>query len=473
MHLKTLHISNFRCFRDYTIEFAPGVTVLFGKNGSGKSTLIHAIHKALSMLMYTKNEYESVTLRGKRKKKLVGYKTITRNNPYLHTKGFANDDFNNLEDSFIEIAATADFGPSLTDVDWKMSAKANNSKLRPTEFEDAYLAFYSWQENGGQLPLLAYISDGFPHKEDNKKSQVKAKIRALRNFAYFDWDEEEGCTNEWILRLEGNLFRQAALLAKGVVKNEQGLIARAQLQEEDEQEFQKLSHEQQCVSECFNTFTSNSVFDSENAIKFNMFTLGRTEQNEGKLCIQTINGKEYDFRKLPAGYKRLFNIVLDLAYRSYILSDRSTTDIPGLVIIDEIDLHLHPQLEQVVLDCLNRTFPSVQFIVSTHSPLVLTDIETQNSRNSVLKMTPACDAPEEWHNIHGIDYNQMLEENMDVSKRKPEIQKLFDKAWGEVADKNTEDAKHTIAELESRTPADQVELVQLRAIINRIELIGK
>ena len=425
------------------------------------------------MLMYTKNEYESVTLRGKRKKKLVGYKTITRNNPYLHTKGFANDDFNNLEDSFIEIAATADFGPSLTDVDWKMSAKANNSKLRPTEFEDAYLAFYSWQENGGQLPLLAYISDGFPHKEDNKKSQVKAKIRALRNFAYFDWDEEEGCTNEWILRLEGNLFRQAALLAKGVVKNEQGLIARAQLQEEDEQEFQKLSHEQQCVSECFNTFTSNSVFDSENAIKFNMFTLGRTEQNEGKLCIQTINGKEYDFRKLPAGYKRLFNIVLDLAYRSYILSDRSTTDIPGLVIIDEIDLHLHPQLEQVVLDCLNRTFPSVQFIVSTHSPLVLTDIETQNSRNSVLKMTPACDAPEEWHNIHGIDYNQMLEENMDVSKRKPEIQKLFDKAWGEVADKNTEDAKHTIAELESRTPADQVELVQLRAIINRIELIGK
>ena len=302
---------------------------------------------------------------------------------------------------------------------------------------------------------------------------MKAKIRALRNFAYFDWDEEEGCTNEWILRLEGNLFRQAALLAKGVVKNEQGLIARAQLQEEDEQEFQKLSHEQQCVSECFNTFTSNSVFDSENAIKFNMFTLGRTEQNEGKLCIQTINGKEYDFRKLPAGYKRLFNIVLDLAYRSYILSDRSTTDIPGLVIIDEIDLHLHPQLEQVVLDCLNRTFPSVQFIVSTHSPLVLTDIETQNSRNSVLKMTPACDAPEEWHNIHGIDYNQMLEENMDVSKRKPEIQKLFDKAWGEVADKNTEDAKHTIAELESRTPADQVELVQLRAIINRIELIGK
>ena len=473
MYLKKLHISNFRCFCDYTIEFAPSVTVLFGKNGSGKSTLIHAIHKALSMLMYTKNEYENVMVKGKRKKKLVGYKTITRNNPYLHTKGFANDDFNNLEDSFIEIAATADFGPDLTDVDWKMSATASNSKLRPTEFEDAYLAFYSWQEKGGQLPLLTYISDGFPHKEDNKKSQVKAKIRALRNFAYFDWDEEEGCTNEWILRLEGNLFRQAALLAKGLVKNEQGFIARAQLQEEDEPEFQELSHEQQCISDCFNTFTSNSVFNSENAIKFNMFTLGRTKQNEGKLCIQTPNGEEYDFRKLPAGYKRLFNIVLDLAYRSYILSDRSTTNIPGLVIIDEIDLHLHPSLEQVVLQCFQETFQQIQFIVSTHSPLVLTDIETQNSRNRVLKMTPACDAPEEWRNIHGIDYNQMLEENMDVSKRKPEIQELFHKAWDEVAEKDTEAAKATVAELEAKTPADQIELIQLRAIINRIEIIGK
>ena len=371
--------------------------------------------------MYTKNEYENVTVKGKRKKKLVGYKTITRNNPYLHTKGFANDDFNNLEDSFIEIASTADFGPGLTDVDWKMSAKANNSKLRPTEFEDAYLAFYSWQENGGQLPLLAYISDGFPHKEDNKKSQVKAKIRALRNFAYFDWDEEEGCTNEWILRLEGNLFRQAALLAKGVVKNEQGLIARAQLQEEDEQEFQELSHEQQCISECFNTFTSNSVFDSENAIKFNAFTLGRTKQNEGKLCIQTPKSEEYNFRKLPAGYKRLFNIVLDLAYRSYILSGKSTTNNHGLVIIDEIDLHLHPQLEQVVLDCFKRTFPFVQFIVSTHSPLVLTGIETEGKPNVILNMTSGTTQPGLTHDIYGIDYNTGIEDVMGVEAKNVEL----------------------------------------------------
>ena len=145
----------------------------------------------------------------------------------------------------------------------------------------------------------------------------------------------------------------------------------------------------------------------------------------------------------------------------------------GIVLIDEVDLHLQPKWQRTILRDLHRVFPYVQFIVSTHSPLVLTDIETQNSRNRVLKMTPACDAPEEWRNIHGIDYNQMLEENMDVSKRKPEIQELFDKAWDEVAEKDTEAAKATVAELEAKTPADQIELIQLRAIINRIELIGK
>ena len=45
MYLKSLHIQNFRCFADYTIEFAPGVTVLFGKNGAGKSTLLKVLSR--------------------------------------------------------------------------------------------------------------------------------------------------------------------------------------------------------------------------------------------------------------------------------------------------------------------------------------------------------------------------------------------------------------------------------------------
>lgn len=192
---------------------------------------------------------------------------------------------------------------------------------------------------------------------------------------------------------------------------------------------------------------------------------------EDGLCLETKDGQNPQFEKLPAGYKRIFYMALDIAYRSYILN--GNTDYEGIVVIDEIDLHLHPALEQVVLQCFQETFPNIQFIVSTHSPLVLTDIDTVTGRNKVMRMTPACDAPEECRNIYGIDYNQMLEEIMGVRKRKPEIQELFDKAWDEVAEKNTEAAKAIVDKLEAKTPADQIELIQLRAIINRIEIIGK
>lgn len=193
-------------------------------------------------------------------------------------------------------------------------------------------------------------------------------------------------------------------------------------------------------------------------------------EEEG-LCLDTTDNRNPSFEKLPAGYKRLLYMALDIAYRSYLLN--GTTDAHGVVIIDEIDLHLHPELEQVVLQRFINTFPHIQFIVSTHSPLVLTGVETNKNLNVVLKMTLPDNAPEVWPNIHGIDYNQMLEENMGVSKRKPEIEALFEKAWKAVAAKDTEAAKKTVAELETVTPQDQTELVKLRAVISRIEIIGR
>lgn len=450
MYLKKLHISNFRCFRDYTIEFAPGVTLLFGKNGSGKTTLIHAIHKALSMLMYTKNIYESVLVKGEKRKRIKDYKSITKNNKYLHPKGFASDDFNNLEDAFIEVEATADFDQTLSDVNWKMSVKANSNKLRPTEFEEAFLSFYSWYENGGQLPLLAYISDCFPHKQDYKKSKVKAKIRELRNFAYFNWDEEEGCTNEWIRRLENNLKQQISLVSKGKVTQKTDGKFAYEIKEDDKPRYESLRFEETAIGKCFKDFSMDVVFTSPEAIKFKEFSLGKTMQNEGKLCIQTESGDEYAFRKLPAGYKRLFYIVLDLAYRSFILSKEGRTDIPGIVIIDEIDLHLHPQLEKVALNCLTKAFPKVQFIVSTHSPLVLTGISTAQGNNNILRMsslnksnnekTPA--EPSPMFDIYGLDLNTSTQLVMNVNPNDDELNRLITRSAYMMNNNLKEQAEH-------------------------------
>ena len=474
MYLKKLHISNFRCFRDYTIEFAPGVTVLFGKNGSGKSTLIHAIHKALSFAFKNdKVEEGELTLSS-------GFPSL-RPNQYRKKEDIVRDEKSGLSLPYICIHAEADFLE--TTLDWDMYALTSTFALQPSKYKTAYKLLMSRIKETGTFPVFAYFSDSFPHISTKASTLTKTQL-SLRNLGYLGWDDETAYSDLWITRLtkiwtmwdraKMNVRHEEAALANcdnfkaSEIINEKEYCEDVDLHrtrlENAQKDFNKYNPEISSIRECLVNFSKKLPgIDVQNVFV--------SVYEEDGLCLETKDGQNPPFEKLPAGYKRIFYMALDIAYRSYILN--GTTDSEGIVVIDEIDLHLHPALEQVILQCFQETFPNIQFIVSTHSPLVLTDIDTVTGRNKVMRMTPACDAPEEWRNIHGIDYNQMLEENMDVSKRKPEIQELFDKAWDEVAEKDTEAAKATVAELEAKTPADQIELIQLRAIINRIELIGK
>lgn len=474
MYLKKLHISNFRCFRDYTIEFAPGVTVLFGKNGSGKSTLIHAIHKALSFAFKNdKVEEGELTLSS-------GFPSL-RPNQYRKKEDIVRDEKSGLSLPYICIHAEADFLE--TTLDWDMYALTSTFALQPSKYKTAYKLLMSRIKETGTFPVFAYFSDSFPHISTKASTLSKPQL-SLRNLGYLGWDDETAYSDLWITRLtkiwtiwnraKMNVMQEESALAKCEKLKASGDINENEYREDVDlhrarlenalKDFNKYNPEISSIRECLVNFSKKLPgIDVQNVFV--------SVYEEDGLCLETKDGQNPPFEKLPAGYKRIFYMALDIAYRSYILN--GTTDSEGIVVIDEIDLHLHPALEQVILQCFQETFPNIQFIVSTHSPLVLTDIDTVTGRNKVMRMTPACDAPEEWRNIHGIDYNQMLEENMDVSKRKPEIQELFDKAWDEVAEKDTEAAKATVAELEAKTPADQIELIQLRAIINRIELIGK
>ena len=474
MYLKKLHISNFRCFCDYTIEFAPGVTVLFGKNGSGKSTLIHAIHKALSFAFKNdKVEEDELTLSS-------GFSSL-RPNQYRKKEDIVRDEKSGFPLPDICIHAEADFLE--TTLDWDMYALTSTFALQPSKYKTAYQLLMSRIKETGTFPVFAYFSDSFPHISTKASTLTKTQL-SLRNLGYLGWDDETAYSDLWITRLtkiwtmwdraKMNVRHEEAALANcdnfkasGIINEKEYCedvdLHRTRL-ENAQKDFNKYNPEISSIRECLVNF-------SKKLPGIDVLDFFVSVYEEDGLCLETKDGQNPTFEKLPAGYKRIFYMALDIAYRSYILN--GTTDSEGIVVIDEIDLHLHPALEQVILQCFQETFPNIQFVVSTHSPLVLTDIDTVTEKNKVMRMTPACDAPEEWRNIHGIDYNQMLEENMDVSKRKPEIQELFNKAWDEVAEKNTVAAKQTVAELESKTPADQIELVQLRAIINRIEIIGK
>lgn len=90
------------------------------------------------------------------------------------------------------------------------------------------------------------------------------------------------------------------------------------------------------------------------------------------------------FSQLSDGIQNVFNMVADLAHRAVRLNPCATPDllknIRGLVLVDEIDMYLHPQWQQQIIHILRDIFPHVQFVISTHSPQVLSTLRKEQIR---------------------------------------------------------------------------------------------
>ena len=111
--------------------------------------------------------------------------------------------------------------------------------------------------------------------------------------------------------------------------------------------------------------------------------------DRGEIVI-AIDGQPQPFSNLSAGQKMMVGLIADIAIKivtqnAAFLTEEIDTDnqvLPqilqqtsGLVLIDEIDVHLHPKWQRQVVDDLKNTFPSIQFVCSTHSPFIIQAIE--------------------------------------------------------------------------------------------------
>ena len=88
--------------------------------------------------------------------------------------------------------------------------------------------------------------------------------------------------------------------------------------------------------------------------------------------------------QLSDGIKNMLAMIADIAYRCVLLNghleDQAAKKSPGVVMIDEVDMHLHPQWQQTVIKALRDAFPRIQFIVTTHSPQVLSTVPAESIR---------------------------------------------------------------------------------------------
>ena len=100
----------------------------------------------------------------------------------------------------------------------------------------------------------------------------------------------------------------------------------------------------------------------------------------GTLILERENGDYIRFSDLSDGYRNVIAIAADIAIRMVMLNphlaDNALLMTPGVILIDEIDLHLHPMWQRRIVDDLRRTFPKVQFICTTHSPFIVQSLRS-------------------------------------------------------------------------------------------------
>ncbi len=147
------------------------------------------------------------------------------------------------------------------------------------------------------------------------------------------------------------------------------------------------------------------------------------------------------FKQLSDGYRSMISLVADIAFRSWSISPLAITNQrqEGIVLIDEIDLHLHPNWQKHIIADLKRVFPKIQFIITTHSPFIVQGLRASELIN-LDGISP-----------NGEPENHSLEENAMLMGVKNEKSKKFDEkaSIAEAYLKMVEKGKENISE-ESR-----------------------
>jgi len=414
MQINRITIQNFRCFESFEAKFHKELTVIVGNNGSGKSTLLDAVSIAVGTF-------------------LAGFDGMS-------SPGIAKDDaLNKCYDMGSVVELQPQFPVSIgasgivagTSIAWKRelrSAEGKTTVVDAKEMTAVSTALQSQVRNGEKplLPLISYYGTGrlWAQKREKKSSELMSFNRQMGYVDCLDAASNEKMMRKW--------FEKMTLQSATNGTPTPELIA-----------------VKSAIVQCFQGITGFDDVD----VQFNLDTheLDILYRNEGS------ERERYPMKELSDGYKNTLSMVADIAYRMAVLNpwllDQVLSETTGIVLIDEIDLHLHPQWQQRIIGDLRTIFPKVQFIVSTHAPLVINSVKKEN----LLILTDQ-QASEPQNEIFGRDANAILNSIMGVNERPDKIKQMFQTVYDAIDEQRYDDAAATLRQIEDKIGSADPEL---------------
>lgn len=364
LSIRSIELTNFQCFKSCRLSLHPKMTVLVAENAQGKTALLKALRYALDEFVWSAASSRASP-------------GISRNDIHL---SFGEKDSNlpTGEKALVLSLPTAYVSKGYLngeDVEWglsvdKVEKRVRNVRLGSKKFT-AQVRKFSRERNAetspgvldSTLPICAYYGTQRLHSErkQTKGKQYKALESRGRLSAYQDCLEPSSSlktVSDWY----GAMVEQ--------VRN-----PAFRTKTEDIRPALALSAVRSAVSQVLSP-TEWREIDWESSGTENQ--LGEFEY--GYLVVGSSRKGRFPLWFLSDGVRNMVSLAADLSHRCARLNphlgEEAASKTPGIVLIDEVDMHLHPRWQQLVLELLQKAFPTMQFVVSTHSPHVLSSVSS-------------------------------------------------------------------------------------------------
>lgn len=438
MYLEKLKLHNFRCYEKLEMDFNRQLTVLVGKNGSGKTTVLEAIAIALGTWFVGFN--------------IVNAKGINKRTDPLR-KAYQIGATDDVQTQFpVEIEAWGKIEESKDQIlHWKRELYTPTGTMTTKDAKEIveYAAEYQKAISEGRtdiyLPMVAYYGTGRLWDYHRQKRTDVFKVSSRTN-GYIDC--LDGTAN---VKLMMDWFQIMT-------------INKYQRQEENLESNPELDTVYLAMEKCLTNLSGYS----DVKIRYNMGTqeldVYYSEQDKQRMRIP--------LNQLSDGYKGMISLVADIAYRMATLNPQLGTEVlskgDGVVLIDEVDLHLHPAWQQKVIDNLMNIFPKVQFIVSTHAPAIIGSVKTDKLR--ILSNKKVCMTANQ---VYGKDVNSVMKEIMGVNDRPDQFVELFEKFYRLLSEKKYDEAGAVLDKLDEDRGYHDPEIAKCRVKLKLERMRGK
>ena len=450
MQIFRFTLKNVARFTDLNIDLAPtlkhasNVTVLVGNNGAGKTTILKSIATSLSWLVArlrlekgNGNHLQEDDIRNGASTALLVIGVANKSIPF------------DPEDRIEDILFT--WGVARTRQGRKSAV--HSSLAEASRLADVYRDELTANDKAS-LPLIAY------YPVERSVLEIPLKIKTKHTF-----DQLDGYDNSLNRGVDFRRFFEW-FREREDSENETGIsdTALAEISEK----FGPDSDVWKTLSKLKASSRDRQLTAVRSAIAAFMpgFTNLRVQRKPRLHMAIDKDGVTLNVAQLSQGEKSMMALVGDIARRLAMMNQSLDNPLhgDGIVLIDEVDLHLHPKWQRSLIRQLSETFPNCQFVLTTHSPLVISDAK------DVLVYVLNDGELHEHNGLYGLDANQVLLEVMDTDIRNSEVQKRLNALLERLQDGDLETAQRLFAELAEELPDGHIELAKAALLLRKLEL---